>query len=319
MKLLITGPLGHIGSKLIHDSSFVDQFEIIYLVDNFLTQRYSTLLNLNQDKFIFFELDARNKKLSNIISSVDTILHLSAITNATETIGQRDKVLENNFNSTENVANLCLEHNKHLIYISSTSVYGMADSVVDENTTNLVPQTPYAESKLLEEDYIKNLVDKGLKAHILRFGTIYGTSIGMRFHTAVNKFCFDAILNKRINIWKNAFEHRRPYLYLGDAVQAIGMAITQKIPANDLYNVVTENLTVKEVIENISKYINKLDINFVDDVILNQHSYEVDFSKISKFGYFPKGEISRGVSEILTNLNGLVNYQIEDTKLINRN
>ena len=36
----------------------------------------------------------------------------------------------------------------------------------------------------------------------LRFGTIAGLSRGIRFHTAVNKFCLNASLNLPIPVWK---------------------------------------------------------------------------------------------------------------------
>ena len=155
MNILITGPLGHIGSRLIHDLSFTNGFEKIYLVDNLSTQRYSTLLKLSKNKFFFHELDVRDDKIVDLVKQVDIVLHLAAITNATETIGQRDKVINNNLISTKNLTNLCLGLDKHLIFVSSTSVYGIANSIVDEETVNLAPQTPYAESKLLEEQYIQ--------------------------------------------------------------------------------------------------------------------------------------------------------------------
>ena len=44
-KILITGALGHIGSKLIH-SIQAGEFEEIIMLDNLSTQRYSSLFNL---------------------------------------------------------------------------------------------------------------------------------------------------------------------------------------------------------------------------------------------------------------------------------
>ena len=36
----------------------------------------------------------------------------------------------------------------------------------------------------------------------------------MRFHTAVNKFCLNAVLKENIPVWGNAMELYRPYLSL---------------------------------------------------------------------------------------------------------
>ena len=53
MKILITGALGHIGSKLIHNIT-TGEFEEIRLIDNMLTQRYASLFNLPKDMDYFF-------------------------------------------------------------------------------------------------------------------------------------------------------------------------------------------------------------------------------------------------------------------------
>ena len=58
---------------------------------------------------------------------------------------------------------------------------------------------------------------KSLKYNTFRFGTIAGVSKGIRFHTAVNKFCFNAALDKDINVYKTALNQYRPYLTLRDA------------------------------------------------------------------------------------------------------
>ena len=61
----------------------------------------------------------------------------------------------------------------------------------------------------------------GLRFITCRFGTIFGTSIGMRFHTAVNKFCWQAVIGQPITVWRTALHQYRPYLDLKDAVKAI--------------------------------------------------------------------------------------------------
>ena len=69
---------------------------------------------------------------------------------------------------------------------------------VYETEKKLTPQSPYAEIKLKEENMLKK--QKKISYISLRFGTISGYSEGMRFHTAVNTFCFNAIMNLKIPI-----------------------------------------------------------------------------------------------------------------------
>ena len=56
---------------------------------------------------------------------------------------------------------------------------------------------------------------------VLRLGTIFGPSPGMRFHTAVNKFIFYAVTGRPLTVWSDAVALVRPYLALEDAVAAI--------------------------------------------------------------------------------------------------
>ena len=64
----------------------------------------------------------------------------------------------------------------------------------------------------MEENYLKRL--KKLKFITLRLGTISGISKGMRFHTAVNKFCLNTILGYEIPVWTNALKQHSHIVHL---------------------------------------------------------------------------------------------------------
>ena len=114
--------------------------------------------------------------------------------------------------------------------------------------SDLKPQSPYAEAKLEAEQLLDRLgAEKGLKFVTCRFGTIFGTSIGMRFHTAVNKFCWQAVMGQPLTVWKTALHQHRPYLDLGDAVKAINFIIQKKLYDGRIYNVVTTNSSVSNI------------------------------------------------------------------------
>ena len=69
--LLITGGCGHIGSKLIRSLN-PDEFNIT-VVDNFLTQRYCSLFNL-EVPIKFLEKDIKDLTLNDLID-IDVTLH----------------------------------------------------------------------------------------------------------------------------------------------------------------------------------------------------------------------------------------------------
>ena len=142
-----------------------------------------------------------------------------------------------------------LKKNAKLIHLSSTSVYGHSTKTVDENFKNLEPRSPYAEEKLMEENYLKRL--KKIKFITFRLGTISGISKGMRFHTAVNKFCLNTILGQEIPVWTNALNQQRPYCSLKDAINAIIKIINYNGFDNQTYNVLTKNYTVGQILNMI--------------------------------------------------------------------
>ena len=237
---------------------------------------------------------------------MNCVIHLAATTDASGNIGNSEALFNNNLGSTLAITELCQNLDVPIIFPSSTSVYGSQSSLVDEQCNDLFPQSPYAECKLQEELVIKNAVAKGLKGVILRFGTIHGVSEGMRFHTAVNRFCFQTASNLPLSVWKTALHQKRPYLSLFDANRAIAHVIQKSLFAGDIYNVLTSNHTVNEIIETIEFATrSKCAINFVDNVIMNQLSYEVSSHKFEETGFQFRGNLQKDVSDTMKILSGI--------------
>jgi len=193
MKLVITGALGHIGSSLIRNLGGMTWDEVM-LIDNLATQRYCSLFGLPEDvPFRFVEADVLSDRMNPLLEGADIVVHLAAITNAAASFEQQREVEEVNYRGTERVARICAQQRAKLINLSTTSVYGSQEAVVDETCDQLNPQSPYADSKLRAERLLTDLGrDEGLRFVTLRFGTIFVTSSGMRFHTAINEFVSQA-------------------------------------------------------------------------------------------------------------------------------
>lgn len=300
--ILITGALGHIGSKLIRYLPKHVNGNYI-LIDNLYAERYCSLFNLpSRIKYTFYDQDIKKFTSQNLKKKIDIIIHLAAFTDATKSLVNKKKYLENNIGITKKILNFAKLNKSKLIYISSTSIYGSQRNVINEDcdSSELNPQSPYAVSKLEEEKLIKEFNKKyNLKSVILRFGTIFGISEGMRFHTAVNKFCYQASIGQKITVWKTALNQKRPYLDLEDGVRSILFCIKQNIFNGEVYNVLTHNLTVKEIVNEIKKTYPKQEIKFVTSPIMNQLSYEVETRKFISEGFEYRGNISKSIKETL--------------------
>jgi len=310
MKILITGALGHIGSKLIH-SIKPGEFEGIRLIDNMLTQRYASLFNLpNGVNFAFIEEDILKGDLIKLLTDVDCVIHLAAITDAAGSFNRRDEIEKVNYDGTKRVAEACIETNTNLLFPSTTSVYGSQSEQVDETCSivELQPQSPYAEYKLKSEQMLQEMgKNYGLKFVTCRFGTIFGTSIGMRFHTAVNKFCWQAVMGQSLTVWKTAMDQKRPYLGVDDAVESIKFIIEKNIFNSEIYNIVSSNNTVSEIVDTIRKLVPNLKVELVNSEIMNQLSYNVISDKIKKIGFTTSNDIHTHIKSTIEQFSALMN------------
>lgn len=311
MNLIITGGLGHIGSYVIRKINRFLPVENILIIDSLVTQRYSSLFDLPKGvSYKYLQADIRTISSEEIASHGEYhyLIHLGATTDAAGNADKKDELFSNNLPGTLNAIKICKALSIPLIFPSSTSVYGSQESLVDEECKALLPQSPYAECKLAEEAEVISARSLGLNSVILRLGTIHGISPGMRFHTAVNKFCFQAVNNLPFTVWKTAMHQMRPYLSLSDACAAIAHVIKIDLFNGEVYNIVTANHSVSEIIEEIeSSMESKCEIEYVDSKIMNQLSYAVSNKKISSTGFSTSGSLKTDIFETVQLLSGLRN------------
>lgn len=307
MRIVVTGALGHIGSRLIRALPGSFPGSDIVLVDDLSTQRYPSLFDLPQGgRYRFVEADVLATDLDGVFAGADAVVHLAAITNAEASFAKQEEVERVNFHGTELVARACLRAGAGLIFLSTTSVYGTQGDVVDESCSieELKPQSPYAASKLRAEQLIERLGADGLRWVTFRFGTIVGPSPGMRFHTAVNKFCWQAVLGQPLTVWRTALHQRRPYLDLTDGVRAIDFMLRRGLDRR-LYNVLTTNASVADIVELIREVVPDVAVTEVDSAVMNQLSYEVDDRRFRSLGFAVTGDLRRAIRDTVMQLSGV--------------
>ena len=307
MNLLITGGCGHIGSYLIENLSKIKKIKKTFVIDSLESTQINSIFNTKKKNNVKFFLRDLSKKNSLIdFKKIDYVIHLASMTNAASSFNRKNEMYKNNLNCMKNIINFCIRNKSKLIHISSTSVYGKQTNLVDETCEKkyLKPQSPYADIKLIEEKMLKKL-NKKLKYVTFRFGTISGVSKGMRFHTAVNKFCLNASLNEPITVYKTALNQYRPYLSLRDAFKLFKFTIEKDFFKKDIYNAISENCTVKQILKKITNYKKKISIKFVSSKIMNQLSYHVDKKKLQNEGLFLQNKIEIDIKNTLNLLKNI--------------
>ena len=306
MRIIITGACGHIGSYIAENIHKINKINDVILIDNLKSNRFCSIFNLKKKSNLkFYIKDLIDSNALNDFKNVDYLIHCASMTNAEKSFGKEKEMYKNNLDCLKTVIKFCKKNKVKLVHLSSTSVYGKQADIVDENCEKkyLKPQSPYAKIKLIEEKMLKK-ESKNLRYVTFRFGTIAGVSKGIRFHTAVNKFCFNAALNQNIEVYKTAIHQYRPYLSVRDAFKAFQFCIERDFFKNDIYNVLSGNFTVNQILEKIKKIKKNIKISLVKSVIMNQLSYHVDDTKIRKEGL----KLNAKIDDDIKNTLRLFNY-----------
>ena len=301
MSLLITGACGHIGSYLAENIHKIKKIKKTILVDNLESNRFCSLFELGKkNKLKFYLRNIEKENSLDDFKNIKYVIHCASMTNAEKSFGKEDLMYKNNIDCLKTVIKFCKKHKAKLFHLSSTSVYGKQTDLVDENCEEkyLKPQSPYADIKLIEEKMLKK-ESANLTYNTFRFGTISGVSKGIRFHTAVNKFCLNAAINEDIHVYKTALHQFRPYLSLSDALKSFKFCIEKDFFQNDIFNILSGNFTVNQILDIIKKYKKKIKVKLVDAAIMNQLSYHVSKKKIEKEGLYLNYNIENDIKNTL--------------------
>jgi nucleoside-diphosphate-sugar epimerase len=261
MKICILGGLGHIGSGLVRYLLAKYPTLQITIIDNFSTGKYHSLFGQFHLLDRLVELDVRDDSLERYIIGQDIVLHLAAITKAHD-FADIEYLFDHNLKSTKNVKLACEKLNVPLIFLSSTSIYEQNFGTVDEKTVSQRPKNKYALSKYYEEEVVSNY-SLGLT---LRLGTIHGISPGMNFHTAVNRFCWNALNNLKIPVWEDSYDITSPYLSLRNLIKFIDQYIIVKNISHEskVLNLVSHNSSPNSIVKIIQQFMPEVKVELIN-------------------------------------------------------
>ena len=179
------------------------------------------------------------------------------------------------------------KNSKHLIQISTASIYGKYTENIDENSPVLI-DSDYAKSKWLADEMIKS---SGCKFTILRFGGIYGVNGPNHLRLNAN---LEAISNNERPIIQSSGDAKRNYIHVNDAANDIINTIKRGISGVHLLSG-TEILSFSEMIFQACNHRNKnlLPISTkpndeIKDQIIKRSN---DFGKTKSFNYWLKEEL----------------------------
>ncbi|MDY8166249.1 NAD-dependent epimerase [Bacillus thuringiensis] len=228
MKILVTGAIGFIGFHLTKrllaqgiNVIGVDSLNDYY--DIFLKKDRLKILRENNN-FEFHKMDISNKeKLNKIFTDreVNIVINLAAQAGVRYSIDNPDSYINSNLVGFVNILEACRLYNiEHLIYASSSSVYG-ANTNIPFSTKDSVnhPVSLYAATKKSNEllahtySHLFNIPTTGL-----RFFTVYGP--WGRPDMAYYSFTRNIIEENTIKVFNNG-DMKRDFTYIDDIVEAM--------------------------------------------------------------------------------------------------
>ncbi|MGS2717389.1 NAD-dependent epimerase [Eionea flava] len=231
MNILVTGVAGFIGAHV--SQVLLARGDTVVGIDN-LNDYYDVSLKEARlrwitdadrgGRFLFKKMDvACQNSIDELFLShkFDKVVHLAAQAGVRYSIEAPREYIESNIMGFTNILEACRHHNvQHLVYASSSSVYGANESIpfsVKDNVDH--PVSLYAATKKSNE----------LMAHT--YSHLYGVpTTGLRFFTVygpwgrpdMSPFLFaDAIVNAKPLKVFNYGNHRRDFTYIDDIVNGV--------------------------------------------------------------------------------------------------
>jgi len=295
MKILVTGGSGFIGThvtkRLMEDGHQVRVFDI------------SPPRNMCVE-FVKGNINVL-EHISNAVKNVDIVIHLAGVVGVGKTEKYPLTTLITNVQGTLNVLKSCIDQKVEKIIFSSTSeVYGEPQVIPVPETHPLVPQSPYAVSKVACEEFIKACgKEHGLDFLILRFFNVYGPGQSTDF--VVPRFVSSALKNQTLFIHGDG-NQIRAFCHVEDVAKAVSLAVSYE--KNDIFNIGndTEPITIRGLAEKIISLLgSKSDIQYLPFEAADRgREKEIlrripDISKAKKLlGYSPTISLEKGIKSV---------------------
>ncbi|WP_147795761.1 NAD(P)-dependent oxidoreductase [Cellulomonas sp. Y8] len=212
----------------------------------------------------------------------DAVVHMAELSN--DPIGDRIGEVTYDINHHGSVALASAAKRagvSRFVYMSSCSVYGVADGTVDE-TSPTDPQTAYARCKALVERDVTALADDDFSPTFLRNATAFGASPRQRFDIVLNNLAGLAWTTHRIAMTSDGTPWR-PLVHGLDIAKAIRAVLDA--PREDVHAQVlnvgadANNYTVREIAETVGAEFPGCEVSFGEPSADNR-SYRVSFAKI---------------------------------------
>lgn len=194
--------------------------------------------------------------------------------------------------NSQAVATLARHFNGRIIFLSTCSVYGAQDGILDE-TSATHPLSVYAVTKLEAEQHLANK-----NALIFRLGTLFG--IGdqfsrIRLDLVVNTLTVRAHQVGKITVYGG--DQFRPLLHVRDSARAVVENLGT--PHTGVFNLQKQNVRIIDLAYQVRNHFPDLAIEHTEMKFQDVRNYRVSSDKAhDQLGFKPEHSIDEGIEEI---------------------
>lgn len=239
---IVTGVAGFIGSHLAQ--LLLERGERVIGIDQFNDYYDPTLKHNNvaplraYSSFKLIEADIEALNWQSLLSDVEIVYHQAAQAGVRASWGNGFRLYtERNINATQIILEAAKDAPtlKRLVYASTSSVYGNAQTLPTPETICPQPVSPYGITKLAAERlcwlYYQNFK---VPVTALRYFTVYGPR--QRPDMAFHKFFKAVLADEAIPIYGDG-QQTRDFTYISDAVEANLAAATMAGAVGEVFNI----------------------------------------------------------------------------------
>lgn len=283
MKITILGA-GFIGKNLIA-RAVEDGCELTVMTRNPTNKIVHPNLKWLKGEFL------NEQDLKDSLEDANVVVHLISNTVPGDDVDENKEIFTN-VSQTINLLKICIKNNiKKVIFISSSSVYGVQDSVpiCEDASTN--PISTHGIHKLTIEKYIQyyNYV-YNMNCKIIRLSNPYGKWQPLNGRQGFIGILIGNILNGKETFLRSENEIVRDFIYIDDVIDAI-MLIINTESRETIFNIGSGvGTTLHDVITVIEKLTKKkIQVKKLDSRQTDIPRSVLDISRAKKeLGFYPK-------------------------------
>ena len=263
-KVAVTGGAGFIGSNLV--ARLITEGHDAVIVDDLST---GLLTNVRDQACEFRELSITNfNALNSAIKDCETIFHLGARGSVPRSIKNPLATHEVNATGTLNVLEVARNSGAHVIFSSSSSVYGRNTQLPKDELMWLGPMTPYAASKLSAESYVQAYSSAyNVPTTLLRFFNVFGPRQrpDHEYAAVLPKWIWLAMHKKPIQVFGDGTASR-DFTYVDTVLDVAMNAMNQRVTADGAINVAYGNrIALNDAIGLLKRHFPDLRVNYTNN------------------------------------------------------